>query len=331
MGKIDVLVLSGNEIERLGLGMADCIRIVEETLREQAQGNVTVAHTPALHVGKGLSKLYLHAMPAYVGKPEAAGIKWVSYFPENQKVGLPDSTGIVILNDPRNGIPQCIMEGMRVTYARTAALTAVAAKYLARQDSETVGIVGAGALARASVIALKEVLPAVRIVKAVSRRESSRKAFCDTMRRLVDYEIIPVTTAQEAVEDADVIVSAPSVVTEPLIKNEWFKRGALATPLKGGSEFDMESLVSADKFLVEHWPSFRTKNENLDAIGLKLYGELGEVVCGKKPGRETDEERIISINGGVGTTDLTIGIELYRRALDRGIGTKLSLFQPTRT
>lgn len=327
MGKVSILVLSIEDILGLGVSMADCVRLCEETLRQEGLGNTAIAPSPPLHLGSEPPKLYLHGMPAYVGGLEAAGVKWVSHITGNAAHGLPDSSGIIILNDTRTGMPRCILEGMWVTYQRTAALTAVAAKYLARPAAETIGVVGAGALGRAAVLALREVLPGITTVKAVSRREASRRAYVDEMRKLVDYEIIPVPSVREAVIDADVIVSSATTFDAPLIRRAWLKPGALLAPLVGGSECEPACLTEADKLLVQHWPTFAAQapKRGVDIASLSLYAELGEVVCGRKPGREAEGEIIVSINGGVGTTDMAIAQRLCQTARERGIGQTVSL------
>jgi alanine dehydrogenase len=124
-----IRLLSEKDIRSVAPSLPEAVALVEEAYRLDAEGQVDVPTKIGVHPDRANS--FLHAMPAWVNGARALGMKWVSYFPGNFDRGLPDSTGIIILNDSEHGLPCCIMEGMYVTFLRTAACAAVAAKYLA--------------------------------------------------------------------------------------------------------------------------------------------------------------------------------------------------------
>ena len=137
-----VTILTEGEVESIAPPLHDIIKIVEDTFRMQAQGNVEVPTKIGVH--PDFPRSFLHAMPAWVIEARALGLKWVSYYPGNSQRGLPDSTAVIILNHPDHGLPVAIMSGMYITYTRTAACAAVAAKYLAPPDPISLGLVGSG-------------------------------------------------------------------------------------------------------------------------------------------------------------------------------------------
>ncbi len=131
------LYLSRSDVERVGLPMAEIIDALESVFREKGEGRVEMPPKPGIHTRKDA---FIHAMPAYIPSLRSAGIKWISGYPENPKNDLPYITGLLILNDPDTGIPLAVMDATWITAQRTGAATAVAAKYLGRRDSSTVGI-----------------------------------------------------------------------------------------------------------------------------------------------------------------------------------------------
>ena len=135
----ELLYLSTADVEKVDLPMKIIVKAVEDVFREKGEGRTEMPPKPGIHPVKDS---FIHAMPAYVATMKAAGMKWVSGFPANQKRGLPYISGLLILNDPKTGLPICVMDCSWVTAKRTGAATAVAAKYLARRDSKTLGILG---------------------------------------------------------------------------------------------------------------------------------------------------------------------------------------------
>ena len=146
-----VLYLSRSDVETVNLSMAEIIDGLDRMFVEKGEGKVEMPPKPGIHTQPDA---FIHAMPAYIPSLESAGMKWVSGYPANQEKGLPYISGLLILNDPETGIPTCVMDCTWITAMRTGAATAVAAKYLARKDSSTVGIVACGVQGRGNLEAL---------------------------------------------------------------------------------------------------------------------------------------------------------------------------------
>ncbi len=157
-----VLYLSRSDVETVNLSMAEIIDGLDRMFVEKGEGKVEMPPKPGIHTQPDA---FIHAMPAYIPSLESAGMKWVSGYPANQEKGLPYISGLLILNDPETGIPTCVMDCTWITAMRTGAATAVAAKYLARKDSSTVGIVACGVQGRGNLEALSCVFD-IREVKA---------------------------------------------------------------------------------------------------------------------------------------------------------------------
>lgn len=319
-----LLYLSSKDLAALDFTMSECIDITEETLRQHALGKVELPPKAGLHP---TPKSFLHGMAAQVSEMQAMGMKWISYYPENQKRGLEASSGILILNDTDSGLPLAIMEGMWITYARTAALSAVAVKHLAKANSRTVAFIGAGGLASWTLPALKEVLPDMDTVKVFDPREVARKTFCDEMKKKVACNFVSVNNCQEALEDADVIVSTTPQPAEPVLLGEWWSRGSTAVALDMIAAWDNNALSSADKLLADDWSYFENwiPQKRPDLALPNFYGELGDVVGGKKPGRVDQDERIMLLSCGLGSTDVTVAKHIYQLAKKRDGGQWLDL------
>lgn len=320
------LYLSQADVVAAGLGLREMIDIVEDTFRLKGRGEVDCPPKTALHPGPGS---FFHAMPACVPAHRAVGVKWIGYYPGNVEArGVPDSAGVLILNSLETGQPDCIMDGMWLSYTRTAAVTAVAAKYLARPDARVLGLIGAGGLARTHLRALREVLPRLDRVLVFARRESSRRGYCDEMAHDFPGTLVPVGSAEEAVTDADLVVSSTTKPEAPFLRAGWLKPGVLVTPLEGIAAWETAVLTAADKFLVDdaRQALLMMRARRPEAEIPEPYAELGDVVVRRKAGRASATERIVSINSGYAATDVTVGRAVYLRAVDKGLGTRLPLY-----
>src|SRR5579864_481338 len=163
----DLLYLTREEVASAAPPMPEVIESVALAPTEKAHGRVLMPPKHTLHPYPGT---LLQAMPAWVEAGRAGGTKWVSAFPENKQRGLPAVSGLVILNDPETGLPEAILDAAWITAARTGAVSAVAARALARPESQTLGLLGAGVQARAHVAALKLALPRLRRVLVYAPR-----------------------------------------------------------------------------------------------------------------------------------------------------------------
>jgi len=319
------LHLSRADVEKVGLPMKEIIKAVEEVFREKGNGRIEMPPKPGIHPVKDS---FIHAMPAYVSGMKVAGVKWVSGFPENYKKGLPYISGLLILNNPDTGIPIAVMDCAWITAMRTGAATAVAAKYLARKDSGVMGMLGCGVQGRANLEAIEVALPNLSSVSAYDIDPKVLARYAKDMETEHGVKVIPADSPRKAVEGSDIVVTAGPILKHPspVIEPSWFKKGGFACPLDFDSYWRNDAMQSVDKFCTDD----KNQLEYYKTVGYfggipKVHADLGEIVTGKKSARESDAERIMSMNLGVAIEDMATAIRVYERAKAKGIGTWVSL------
>jgi ornithine cyclodeaminase/alanine dehydrogenase len=321
----DVLYLSRAAVEELNIPIEEVIIAVSEAFRQKAEGNAEVPPKPGIHPREDS---FIHAMPAYMPRMKSVGIKWVSGFPDNFKRGLPYISGLLILNDPGTGFPICVMDCTWITAKRTGAATAVAAKHLARNDSEVLGILGCGVQGRSNLEALKATCRSLSEVRAYDVNKRNLDAYVREMTDQYEVKVVPVSSPRKAVEQCDVVVTSGPILRnpQPIIEASWFKAGGFACPLDFDSYWKPEALLSVDKFCTDDKDQLAYyKCQGYFAIIPDVYAEVGDIVTNKKPGREKPEERIVSMHLGSAITDVATAKLVYEKAKKTGKGTKLPL------
>ena len=321
----ELLYLSQNDVSAVGLTMSEIIDALETAFHEKGEGRTEMPPKPGIHPGGGDN--FIHAMPAYIPALKSAGIKWVSGFPENAARGLPYITGLLILNDSETGLPVSVMDCVWITAMRTGAATALSARRLARADSTVVGVLGCGVQGRTNVEALNVLFPLKRVM-AYDVEPEALGRYANEIETRLDLEVIPVKTPQEAVTGCNLIVTAGPILKKPhaTIKAGWMDEGAFASLVDFDSYWHPDAMREAAKFCTDDTAQFLHYKEvgyfqNTPA----LHADLGELVVGKKPGRETPEERTMTANLGLALDDMAVAPLLYRRASEKGIGTRLPL------
>jgi ornithine cyclodeaminase/alanine dehydrogenase len=321
----NLLYLSHAEIEKLNIPMREVIKAIEDAFREKAKGKTETPPKPGIHPQKDA---FIHAMPAYLSKIKAAGVKWVSGFPENPKRGLPYVSGLLILNDVETGFPICVMDCTWVTAKRTGAATAVAAKYLAKEDAKTFGILGCGVQGRSNLEALTVVCKGLEEVKAYDVNAENLHRYVEEMSAKHGVTVVPVGSPKKAVENCDIVVTAGPILRnpKPVIEASWFKDGGFACPLDFDSYWKPEAMHSMNKFCtddIEQLKYYRQQGYFHDVPD--VYAELSEIISGKKHGREHFGERIMSMHLGLAIEDMATAKLVYEKAKEKGIGKRLPL------
>jgi ornithine cyclodeaminase/alanine dehydrogenase-like protein (mu-crystallin family) len=324
MKPIKITYLSQADILTMGIRMDEVIALVEKGLREHGKGGVENPPKPGIHA---TPDSFIHAMPAYFKNLGVGGIKWVSGYPGNREIGLPQIIGVIILNDMKTGVPLCIMDGTWITAARTAAVSAVTAKYCARKDSKVLGIVGTGVQGGQNLIALKTVLNGLSRVKIFDINREAAIKFRDDLAPQARIEITICDSVEEVAKGSDVIVTATQHLAKPLIKNEWFGAGCLGMGLEASRAWYGDAILNADKFVTDDWEQTKHfKSHGAFPEGLpNLYAELGKIVAGEKPGREEERERILAINIGLALNDIIVANHVYEMARKKNTNTELVL------
>jgi len=320
-----LLYLSQADVVAAGVGMPEIIDALDTAFQEKGRGNTEMPPKPGIHPGGGDN--FIHAMPAYIPALKSAGIKWVSGYPGNAARGLPYITGLLILNDSETGLPIAVMDCVWMTAMRTGAATALSARCLARPDSSVVGVLGCGVQGRSNVEALKVLFPLKRVM-AFDVEPEALRAYASDIETRLDLEVITVKTPQEAVNGCDLIVTAGPILKKPhaTIQAGWMDAGAFASLVDFDSYWHPDAMGETAKFCTDDTAQFLHYKE----VGYfqdtpALHADLGELIVGKKPGRETPEERTMTANLGLALDDMAVAPLLYRRASEKGIGTWLPL------
>jgi ornithine cyclodeaminase/alanine dehydrogenase-like protein (mu-crystallin family) len=325
MSANQLLYLSQAEVAAVGLTMAEIIEALEIAFREKGQGRAEIPPKPGIHPGQGDN--FIHAMPAYIPALRSAGVKWVSGFPDNHRRNLPYITGLLIFNDVETGLPLAVMDCVWITAMRTAAATALSAKYLARPDSRVLGVLGCGVQGRTNLEALNVLFPLIR-VKAYDIDGQISRRYAAEMAGRFGLEVEPVETPRQAVSGCDLIVTAGPILKVPhaTIRAGWMDEGAFASLVDFDSYWHGGAMQEADKFCTDDRAQLRHYQEvGYFADIPPVHADLGELVAGLKPGRQTPAERTMAANLGLALDDMATAPLIYSRAREKGLGTWLPL------
>ncbi len=324
MEQRQLLYLSRADVAGLGLDMPTAINLLEKAFKEKAAGKIEMPAKLGIYPRKDA---FSHAMPAHIPGLNAAGIKWVSSYAGNNQRGLPNINGLLILNDPETGIPYAVMDCTWITGCRTGAATALAARYLARPDSRSAGILACGVQGRANLEALASSFPIQRAF-AYDIAPQVMQTFAAEMSAKLGFEVRPVSTPREAVTSSDLVVTSGPIQKHPspTIDKDWLMPGSFASSVDYGSYWKPEALFQVDKLSTDDMAQYKFNRDNGYFEGTpQPYADLGELVSGQKPGRESDEERTMAMNLGLALDDIAVAPEIYRRARETGAGTWLPI------
>lgn len=319
-----LLYLSRADVEAVALDMPTAIALLEAAFREKAAGRVEMPPKPGIHP---LPDAFLHAMPASIPALASAGIKWVSGFPQNIARGLPYIAGLLILNDPATGFPVAVMDCTWLTGCRTGAATALSARYLARPDSEVVGVLGCGVQGRTNLVALATCFPLSRVV-AYDIMPAAAERYRDEMSALLGIEVVTATHPRQAVVEADLVITAGPILKHPTpaIEPGWLRPGAFASAVDFDSYWQAGALAELDHLSTDDHAQFQYyRTLGYFAGTPDPASDLGELVSGARTGRRGIHERTLAMNLGLALEDMAVAPEIHRRAVERGIGTMLAL------
>jgi len=318
-----ILYLSRADLVGLGFEMPEVIEIVRSAILEQHKQAVIMPSKASLQWKDGGR---LNGNAAFISDPPSLGIKWNAEVPANVGNGLPNLTALVLLNDPVTGFPTAILDGTWITAMRTGAASAITASHLAPSRVAKLCLIGCGVQMRTQVLGLLSTIEPRDICIYDIKPEASA-AFAAQMSERTGKQITVCKSAEEAVRDADVVVSATKfqIIPDPSLKGEWLKPGALLMPIDVATVWEAAAFLSADKFVTDRWSilqSVADAGHFTDGMP-PLYAELHEIVAGSKKGRENDEEFIVSMNEGMPIEDMALGQLAVDRALAAGRGTLL--------
>ena len=324
---VEMLVLTMDDIESL-VTYKEAIEVEDQVYKAIGSGQVVQPQKNPMLIDPRENSNMIIVMPCYMKNLGIAGMKIVSdYF--TPAPGLPTVWGaIVLLYHVDNGQPYAILDGTSITNIRTAAHSAIAAKYLAKKDSKIMVIIGTGAEARTHLRAFKEILP-ISYVKVFDIKPEAMTVFKQEIEAEFEVKVIPQSSVKEAVEDADVI-AVTTTATKPVVMEPWVPAGCFVTGVMQFTDLDPALSKKADKWVIGHSES----DPHLSAaVGVgpevvdfrNAYADMGQIATGKKPGRENDKERTVYTHAGMASHDLALSDLVYRKAVKKGLGQKVRL------
>lgn len=327
-----VLVLARQDIERV-LTMNDTIDIVEEGFRQLDMGNVTMPQRAVVSV-KEHQGIFL-VMPACVsGVMNVFSNKIVTVYPNNpERHGLPTTLASIALHDVQTGALISCMDGSFITAMRTGAVSGIATKYLARKDSRTVGVLGAGVQARTQLEAMSEVLD-IENAKVYGLDMDQTQQFCQEMAEKLDIKVNPCNKSEDVVRGSDVAILATSS-KNPVLDGNWLDEGthinAIGSHTPTTRELDDVS-VQRSKIVVDLKEAALSEAGDLlipMAKGIlpsnPIYADLGELVTGRKKGRTNNREITLFKSVGLAIQDAATAYKAYNLAKERGLGKTVSM------
>ena len=331
MARVTYRLLDRDEVQSVMPPMGAIMEVVEEGLR--AHGRREVVLPPKSHIQ--LDDRYnghFNILAGWSGPVDTAGVKVVGDYVENYRHGLPSEVALLILFDPRIGIPKAIMDATDVTTHRTGAVTGIGARHLARRSSKVVGHLGARGTAFSNIESLMQVFD-IEEVRINSKRPETRERLAEAIRTRLHLNALACDTARDTVRDADIVVEATRL-EEPavLIDDRWLKPDCLLVTYGWVMAIDPATVRRASKIVVDDWaqcckggqlqPMIESGELTRDAV----HAEIGEIVAGTARGREPGDGVIVYWHRGFAISDIMLGSRVLQEAEERGTGTVMTLF-----
>jgi ornithine cyclodeaminase/alanine dehydrogenase-like protein (mu-crystallin family) len=323
-------------IEAGALDMAAALKDVELAYKLFSSGEVIQPHKPVFrfnHPETGAEQYYLAvSMPVYVGgSVNRIGHKWAAESMANAERGdMPMGVDVILLHDLDHAIPHAIMEAGLLTAMRTSAVAGVGAKYLARPNSKIAGLVGAGVIGRTMIMSLTTAMPSLEEIRLFDLNQERAEGLAEEFKDQIPVKV--VGSIEEAFQDAD-IITTETTARSPIVKDEWIPKGSYYAHMSS-CEAENKAFLSTDRLVVDNWATLQTWDffppTQLCKSGLlkeEDITDIGEIILGEKPGRKSDDERILFANLGMGCLDITLAERIYQKAKEKGIGQKLKLWE----
>lgn len=330
MDPIYIDYLNRLDVEAIALDDDEILAAIESSLAAQGRGETVIE--PRVHLQPGVSEGHFNVLRgAMAGEVDAAGVKVVGDFVGNYRLGLPSELAILMLFDPATGVPRAMLDASGITDMRTGAVTAIGAKHLARKGSRVLAHIGARGTAYWNVRLLSRLFDFDEI-RVHSRRPESRDAFAARLEQDLGRPIIVTSDWESCVRDADIVVEASRLsAPAPLLRTEWIKPGALVIPYGTMSAVELSLTDIMSKIVVDDWGqcrggpfgSLRAHVETGRLSEANLHAELGQIVAGLRPGRESGAETNLFWHRGLSLSDIALGHAMLEKGRRLGIGQRL--------
>jgi len=318
-----MLVLDAAAVEAL-LPMNACIDVMRDALMALARNEAVTPLRTVIRMPNGA----LAAMPAYDGTTETVGLKIVTVFPNNPAAGLPSHLGVVLVFRAVDGVVSAMVDAAAITAIRTAAVSALATRVLAREDADVLAIVGTGVQAETHIAAMLAVRP-LRLIRVFGRDPGRSSALISRLAGRYECEIIAAESVEQAVRGAQIVCTVTGSRT-PVLSGAWLAPGmhinAVGASLKDARELDTPA-VAMSRFYCDARQSVLAESGDFLLARAEgavdeshIAGELGEVLLGRVSGRTSANEITLFKSLGLGIEDIAAAEYVYQRAVAHGIG-----------
>lgn len=330
---VDILVITQNDLIKSGcFNIPNTISVVEQAFVARASNQVIFPDKVSV-VFDEKTQNRINCLPAGSINDFVYGMKWVSVFPNNPKIyNIPNLSAVILLSDLKTGYPKAFMEGTLCSNLRTAATSAIAAKYLAKSTSEIIGFIGAGEQAKSHLMTMLHVLPSIKLCKVASRTYQTETKFIEQMSRLYpNVQFIACNSNyKNAVEESDLIITAISG-QETILQAEWIKQGSLYCHV-GGLEDAYTVPLLASKIVCDDWNVVKHRTQTISRMYKEnllsdndIYCNLHQIVSGEFVGRESNDEFIYFNTVGMSYVDIILANYMYRQVVQHNLGHRISL------
>ncbi|MBI2373589.1 MAG: ornithine cyclodeaminase family protein [Deltaproteobacteria bacterium] len=319
--------LSRKDVEAVALQPLEMLEILETAFRAKGSGRVELPPKPGVHP-KTQKDAFIHAMPCYVEPSGSVGMKWVSGYPDNVKAhGLPYISGLIILNDAATGLPTAVLDCTWITAERTAVASLLSARYLARKEPTTLGIVACGVQGESHLRSMTAGFPTIRHLRCYDvRREAAERLAAQASQ--LGLEAKAVDAAEHAVREMEIVVTSGPILKSPspALEASWLAPGVFVSAV----DFDSYVTPEAQMAFARIFTDDRGQMEYYRKEGYfrrtpPVAGDLGDLVVGRIAGRIRAEERLCAMNLGVALEDVAVAPRILERAIEKGIGVELPL------
>ena len=331
MQEIHFTYLNALDVEKLQLTDAEILAAVESGLKAQGDGLTVIE--PRVHlIPESSTKGHFNVLRGYVKPLGLAGVKVVGDFVDNYKRDLPSELAILNLFDPETGVLKALLDATSITDMRTGAMTALGGKFLGPTNARVLGHIGARGTAYWNVRLLNHYFDFDEI-RVHSRRPESQNAFAERLSQDLGKRVVATADWESCVRGADIVVEASRLPEPtPMLKTEWIKPGALVVPYGTMSAVELSLTDIMDKMVVDDWGQcrkglpFGALRAHVDSDRLtqeNLHAELGQIIAGHKPGRESADETILFWHRGLSLSDIALGHAMLEKAATLGLGQRL--------
>jgi ornithine cyclodeaminase len=322
---VKILIVNQSEVKRL-LPMAECIEVMAEAMKTLARGQAILPLRPVMWLPEKAGALGM--MPAYMGDLQIMGLKVVSVFPGNHGTEYDSHMGAVMLFETKHGQPLAIMDATEITAIRTAAVSSVATRLLARDCAGDLAILGSGTQARTHLEAML-LCREIHRVRVWSRNPENGRQFAERESQRHNITVEFMSTVQAAIQGADIICTTTSS-PDPILPGKYLSSGAhinaVGSSVPFARELDTEAVVKSRLFVDRRESIVNEAGDFLipkkeGAIGdSHIQGEIGELLLGKVRGRKSEEEMTLFKSLGLAVEDLASANHIYKKAIARGVG-----------